>query len=421
MVDVSGGFGTDSDVGGWGGRGDNYSGGWESQVAAGYSPDVGGSFGRGTVGYGGGNGGVSAVDKALSDYFGGLDLVSQYDQMGTDVAKSLANLTPDQLEQIRPSIEKMYGAPGKLGEKLMGTVLNVMFSSINPMLGLAAKTSGLTSKATGWLTDNAVKQELADMLGVSSSYGTSMDVLDAARRIGKSEGEVAAAYNLVSSRRGDGMGLWEDITGKSGVQAVTGATGTAVSHQQQALDYLREMGAMPLAAQRQLGQLYGVTGTPEERQTAMTGLRETPMYQAIMGGREAGEEAIMRQAGATGGLRSGGTQEALARYAGDLERQALMGGVAGLGGLAGYGTYAPQIAQGMTGMGQTLAAGQTQAEQARQAGLAQTLGIGGALYKELGGLSGIGETLGGAWSGAKTGYETGGLAGGLAGAIGGLF
>lgn len=393
MVDVSGGFGTDSDTGGgWGGGGDNYSGGWEAQVREGYTPDVGGSWGRGGGGY------ESNIANALSRLS-----VTEQERLFRDV--------------IDPLMSATYNPVTDVGGRIAGYALNAMLSAMVPGLGTIAGATGLTKQATDWLRDNTVTQELQSMLGINGQqYNTGIDVIQAARNSGKSEQEIANAYNTVSSKRGGAMGLWEDITGESAARAATGAAGTAASYQQQALDYLKQMGAMPIAAQQQLGQVYGVTGTPEEQTAAIGGLRQSPLYQAIMGGREAGEEAIMRQAGATGGLRSGNIQDALARYSGDLERQALLTGLQGVQGLAGMGTYTPQIAAGMTGLGSTLAAGQTAAAQAEQIGTGQMLGLGGTIYKGLGGLGGITGGIGKIYGG----YQSGGLEGALS-AIGDWF
>ena len=101
---------------------------------------------------------------------------------------------------------------------------------------------------------------------------------------------------------------------------------------------------------------------------------------------EALEEAIMRHASATGGLRSGNVQEAMYDYNTQLQNQALLQSynqqLQGLQGLAGLPSYAPQIASGMAGVGQTLGqgvsgAGQTIAQGQVAAGQAQQQGLQG--------------------------------------------
>ena len=102
-----------------------------------------------------------------------------------------------------------------------------------------------------------------------------------------------------------------------------------------------------------------------------------------MGGLDASEEAILRNQAATGGLRSGDTQDALARNAEELQRQALLTSyneqLGGIQGLAGLPSNANQIAATTSEVGQTLAQGQTAAAQAiaqgQQAQQSNVLGL----------------------------------------------
>jgi hypothetical protein len=112
--------------------------------------------------------------------------------------------------------------------------------------------------------------------------------------------------------------------------------------------------------------------------------RNSPLYQAIMGGQEFGEEAIMRNAAMTGGLRSGNVQSNMYDYNVRLQNQALLSSyneqLGGLTGLAGLPSNANQIALGMSGIGQTQAQGIIGAEQgrqdARQQGFGNLMGLG---------------------------------------------
>lgn len=89
-------------------------------------------------------------------------------------------------------------------------------------------------------------------------------------------------------------------------------------------------------------------GTPEAQQTAISALRETPLYKSLYG---AGEEAVLANASATGGLRGGNTQHSLAEFGEDtlarlIERQLggyrdLIGvGAGATGNVAGFGAQA---------------------------------------------------------------------------------
>ena len=174
-------------------------------------------------------------------------------------------------------------------------------------------------------------------------------------------------------------------------------------YQQRALDYLMETEALPQqfreGALSGLAGLYGVpggTGGALPGQQERIGLaQQSPLYAQIMGGRKAGEEAIMRQAGATGGLRSGNVQENLYDYNTQLQNQALSQAygaqigeeqrqIAGLGGLAQLPSGAGQIAGQMSGIGTTLGQGIVGAEQSQQAsqqqGWGNLMGLAGLFF-----------------------------------------
>lgn len=205
--------------------------------------------------------------------------------------------------------------------------------------------------------------------------------------------------------------------------AAKSAAGTQAQAQMAQLEYLKEREAIPQAyreqAISQLGALYGLPGAPAPAPEAtpgapagqwvgggrggrrwvpgqapvpeaaapafaplgrgefVAGLQQDPFYEQL---RATGEEAVLRGASATGGLRSGGASEALA-----AQNQAVLRGlyqerVAGLGGLAGLPSGAQQIGQVMGQIGQTQAAGITAAGQAQQQGLQNIGNIGlGAL------------------------------------------
>ena len=154
---------------------------------------------------------------------------------------------------------------------------------------------------------------------------------------------------------------------------------TQAAAQMEALAYLKEREELPQQfreeALRGLGGLYGLEGGTGDQQELIDRAISSPLYQSIMGGQEAGEESILRSAAATGGLRSGNVQENLYDYNTQLQNKALLESynqqLQGLTGLAGLPSNAPQIAQGISGIGQTLGQGQIAAGQAQQAGQQQ--------------------------------------------------
>lgn len=187
------------------------------------------------------------------------------------------------------------------------------------------------------------------------------------------------------------MGGIGDMFGGGGddaAEASIEASEIQAQYQREALEYLKEREAVPQAyreaALEQMGAEYGLTLDEEGRVisgdalTPLERARQSPLYEALLGGREAGEEAIMRRQAATGGLRSGTTQEALYDYNVQLENQALLESynqqMQGLQGLAGLPSLAPAIAQGTSNIGQTLAQGQVAAAQAQAAGQQQGFG-----------------------------------------------
>ena len=185
-------------------------------------------------------------------------------------------------------------------------------------------------------------------------------------------------------------GVVDTLTGKSGERAATAARDAAsvqAGAQREALDYLKEREALPQefreGALTQLAGLYGLPGGEGSQAQMIEQAKQSPLYQAMMGTREAGEDAILRHASATGGLRSGNVQANLAEFNQNLENQALLTAYGeqkqGLAGLAGLSSMAPQIAQQMAGIGQTQAQGMTAAAQAQQSSDAALTGTAASL------------------------------------------
>lgn len=183
---------------------------------------------------------------------------------------------------------------------------------------------------------------------------------------------------------------FEDISGKTAEDAANRASATQASAMLEQLDYLKEINKMPQQYRKQaLAEMARRTqpgGTLS--QAERIGLaKESPIYAEIMGARKAGEEAIMRGAGATGGLRSGNVQEALYDYNVGLQNTALTQAynqqqaeedrrLNELRSLAGLDTGTTQIAQTIGDIGGVRAAGITAGAQARTQGTANLLNLG---------------------------------------------
>ena len=134
--------------------------------------------------------------------------------------------------------------------------------------------------------------------------------------------------------------------------------------------------AGPQAFERQLA-LAGLRG-PEAQQAAIEQVRTQPRFGALT---QAGEEAILANASATGGLRGGNTQNALARFRSDLLANEIEREYARMGGLTAFGQG---VSQNLAQLGQAsgasvgaagLQTGQSIANLQGAAGAAQAGGI----------------------------------------------
>jgi hypothetical protein len=157
------------------------------------------------------------------------------------------------------------------------------------------------------------------------------------------------------------------LTGKSAEKAANQGAQTAAAGQTEALNYLKEQERLPSqfreGALTQLGGLYGLEGGDPN---AAQNIQNNPIFQATQGMIPQQEEAILRNQSATGALRSGGTDMMLAENQRNNQLQAYQNTIGGLQGLSNLQSYAPQIAQGISGIGNTLAQGRIAGAQSRQ-------------------------------------------------------
>lgn len=151
----------------------------------------------------------------------------------------------------------------------------------------------------------------------------------------------------------------------------------AVAEQRRQFDAMQELLAPYVAAGepaiQQMGVLAGLGGAGEQ-QAAISAIEQSPLFQSQV---RQGEEALLQQASATGGLRGGNIQAALAQYRPQMLQQALetqYNRLAGLGQM-GQASAAGQAAGGMqsaANIGNLLQqSGQAQAQAALASGQAQ--------------------------------------------------
>lgn len=100
-------------------------------------------------------------------------------------------------------------------------------------------------------------------------------------------------------------------------------------------DYAPYLGA-GTAALGQQGDLVGLNGSGVQA-SAIEALRSSPLFQSLF---NTGQEAILQNASATGGIRGGNTQRGLADFGADTLAQVIERQLAQLGGISGRGQQA---------------------------------------------------------------------------------
>jgi len=154
----------------------------------------------------------------------------------------------------------------------------------------------------------------------------------------------------------------------SGAQQASAEAG--IAEQRRQFDKIRELlqpyvdvGAPALVQQR---ALIGLGGIPAQ-QAAIAGIEASPLYQASV---RQGEEAMLQRAAATGGLRGGNIQAALAQFRPQMLQSEIERQYSRLGGLTSLGQ---QSAVGVGTSGQAM--GTNIAKLLEQQGAAQAGGI----------------------------------------------
>lgn len=193
----------------------------------------------------------------------------------------------------------------------------------------------------------------------------------------------------------DALGLTDSKAGERAAQAGLQGAELQAQGQREALEYLKEREALPLELRdRFLPQLADIFTGGEGQQQFIDAARASPLYSAIKGGGEAGEEAVARYHSAHGGLRSGDFQADLSDYGSQLENKALLESynqqLQGISGLANLPLNTQEVAGTTAGIGQTLGQGligstqaQLQGEAANRQNLIGLLGAGAAYFSDI--------------------------------------
>lgn len=132
-------------------------------------------------------------------------------------------------------------------------------------------------------------------------------------------------------------GLAQADAAQSAAETQAGASAAGIAEQRRQFDVVQKLlepyvtGGTKAFEQQQA--LVGVQG-PEAQKAAIAQLQAGPTFQALQ---QQGENALLQQASATGGLRGGNVQAALAQFRPQLLSQLIEQQYGQLGGLAKYG------------------------------------------------------------------------------------
>jgi hypothetical protein len=191
-----------------------------------------------------------------------------------------------------------------------------------------------------------------------------------------------------------GSGLLGASAAKSAASAQKGAADAGIAEQRRQFDEVKKLLAPFInegtGALGEMGNLIGLSGNVAQDRS-IGRLESSSEYQSLVG---AGENAILQNASATGGLRGGNTQDALMRFRPEVLSQLINQQYGRLQGIAGMGQSSAAF-QGNAGMqtGQNVAGlleqrgaaqaggtlGQAQAYGGMISGLTQGAGIAGRL------------------------------------------
>jgi hypothetical protein len=218
--------------------------------------------------------------------------------------------------------------------------------------------------------------------------------------------------NAVGSIVGGITGAKQQAKAAEAASEIQGqAADTAIQEQRRQFDMLTELlrpyvEAGTPALQRQQA-LLGLRGAPEQ-QAAIGALEQSPLFQSAV---RQGEEALLQQASATGGLRGGNIQAALAQFRPAMLQEQIAQQFERLGGLTSLG-QASATGQGAAGMGMAGSIGNLLAQRG-QALAGGKLAIGSVPRQAFGDLLTIASMFGGAGRAGRAGGADGAGGGNL--------
>lgn len=163
-------------------------------------------------------------------------------------------------------------------------------------------------------------------------------------------------------------GVLQSSAAKKAANAQADANALSIEEQRRQFDAMRELlapyveagtSALPgmeaysaygMPALTRQADILGLNGAGAQ-DTAIAGIEDSPLFAALA---RQGETAILQNASATGGVRGGNVQGALAQFRPAMLKALIDEQYSRLGGMAGFGSG---ITQNLVGMGQASAAG----------------------------------------------------------------
>lgn len=197
------------------------------------------------------------------------------------------------------------------------------------------------SVLTGLIGSRA--QSRAANVAAGSQERAAMMGIDEQRRQFDAMRELLSPYVQQGQRAMGQLRPWQQagLSSMSDLDRIQRAGGSSIG----ALQAYEQAGIQALQEQQALAGLRG----EDQQAAAIERAQQGGMMDAML---QQGENAILQNASATGGLRGGNTQALLAQYRPQFLNQILQQRYAQLGGLAGAGA---NVAQTLAGMGGTIA------------------------------------------------------------------
>jgi hypothetical protein len=225
-------------------------------------------------------------------------------------------------------------AAGTMGAPFLGDLSSIINPQNGMLQSLAPNFAGMTPAFTGAGTTGLA-------IGGGSLLGAISDFLTSSKGLTAAGGVLAGAGSILGN-------IQQANAAKSASATQAGAAQSGIDEQRRQFDQIVALlSPYNAAGVKALGgqmDLLGINGAGPQS-AAITGLEKSPAFTSLT---QQGEEAILARGSATGGLRGGNTQRALAQFRPQLLSQLIEQQIGNLGGIArqGQAAAAGQAQQG---------------------------------------------------------------------------